>query len=192
MTAGQRKLDRAVGLMRDRGLGGLVVYSDGTCNILRASYLRYFAEFAPMGPHNAVVISPGGEATLLVTPQWDVRRARRHTWIDDVSGGDDFSTCLAAALRRLRIGGRVGLAGGREMPYPVYAELARAVTIVGADDVIEAIAREKSPDEHGRVRRAAAAADAGFEAFRAASRIGVREYRDRRRRRIRDARGGRR
>lgn len=176
MTTAASKLDRAIRLMRERELDGLVVYSDGTCNILRASYLRYVAEFAPMGPHNAAVISASGETTLLVTPEWDVRRVKRHTWIGDVHGADDFSTRLSAALRRLHIVGRVGLAGGREMPYPVHAQLAGAASIVSGDEIIESIASEKSPEELALVRRAAAAADAGFDAFRAWSRVGVREY----------------
>src|SRR5262249_45301799 len=45
-----------------------------------------------------------------------------------------------------------------------------------ADDIVEAIAREKSAGELALVRKAAAAADAGFEAFRRASRVGVREF----------------
>ena len=176
MTTGQRKLDDAIRLMRERELGGLVVYSDGTCNILRASYLRYFAEYAPMGPHNAAVISARGDTTLLVQPEWDVRRAKRHTWIDDVRGAVDFPTSMSDALRRLGLSGRIGLAGGRQMPYPLHADLGRVVALEPADDLIESIARGKSAAERALIGRAAAAADAGFEAFRAASRVGVREY----------------
>lgn len=176
MTKGTRRLDEAIRLMRARGLDGLVVYSDGTCNILRASCLRYFAGYAPLGPHNAAIVSPRGRVTLLVQPGWDVGRAAAHTWIEDVRGADAFSEALAAALRRLEIAGRVGLAGGREMSAPVHAELAGLVGLEPADDIIETIARVKSPEEHELVHRAAAAADAGFEAFRAAARIGVCEY----------------
>ncbi len=174
MTFGDRKLDEAVRLMRERGLDGLVVYSDGTCNILRASYLRYFADVAPMGPNNAAVVSSGGRVTLLVQPAWDVRRARRHSWIDDVRGADDFTGVLSEALHQLNIAGKVGLAG--EMPHPVHAALGRTSALEPADDLIEAIAREKSAEELALVRRSAAAADAGFEAFRTSSRVGVREY----------------
>ena len=171
-----RKLDEAVRLMRERGLDGLVVYSNGTCNILRASYLRYFADVAPMGPNNAAVVSSSGRVTLLLQPAWDVRRARRHSWIDDVRGADDFTGVLSEALRRLKIAGKVGLAGGRDMPHPVHAALGRTTTLEPADDLIETIAREKSAGELALVRRCAAAADAGFNAFRTASRVGAREY----------------
>lgn len=176
MTPANRRLDEAVRLMRARGLDGLVVYSDGTCNILRASYLRYLSDVAPMGPHNAAVVSSGGRAALLVQPAWDVQRARRQSWIEDVRGADDFAGALSEALRRLDISGRVGLAGGAQMPHPEYAALARTAALEPADDVVETIAREKSPEELALVRRCAAAADAGFEAFRRAARVGVREY----------------
>jgi Xaa-Pro aminopeptidase len=171
-----RKLNEAMRLIGERGLAGLVIYSDGTCNILRASYLRYFAEVAPIGPNAAAVVSADGGVTLLVQPGWDANRVKRCTWIDDVRGADEFERALPDAVRRLQIAGTVGLAGGREMPHPVYAALAGAIGVAPADDVIETIAREKSPEEIALVRKAAAAADAGFEAFREASRVGVREF----------------
>jgi len=176
MTTANRKLTEAVRLMNARGLAGLVIYSDGTCNILRASYLRYFADVAPMGSNNAVVVSATGGVTLLVQPAWDVARTRRRTWIDDVHGADHFDEALTSALHRLEIGGRVGLAGGREMPQAAYAALVRSAAVEAADEIVETIALDKSPEELALVRRAAAAADAGFEAFRQASRVGVREF----------------
>lgn len=176
MTGPGRKLAEAVRLLGVRGLGGLVVYSDGTCNILRASYLRYFAGFAPMGPNNAAIVSAAGRVSLLVQPSWDVKRVRRHTWIDDVRPADAFGDALAGALRRLDIVGPIGLAGGREMPAPVYEAFQGAGAIEPADDIVETIARVKLPEEIALVRKAAAAADAGFEAFRNAARVGIREY----------------
>lgn len=176
VSAGLGKRDEAVRLMRERGLGGLVVYSDGTCNILRASYLRYFAEYAPLGPHNAAIATAEGHTALLVQPAWDLQRVRLHTWIDEVHGTDAFAGALASMVRRLRLAGRVGLAGGNQMPQPIYAALTGEAEVETADDLVETIARVKTPAERDLVRRAAAAADAGFEAFRAHSRVGAREY----------------
>lgn len=176
MTVTNRKLDEIVGHLRERGLGGLVIYSDGACNILRASPLRYFAGVQPIGPHSAVVVSASGRVALLVQPAWDVTRTRRRTWIDDVRAAEDFPAALADACRRLELTGAVGLAGGREMPEPLFAALAGAADVQPADDVIDAVARHKSAEEMALVRKAAAAADAGFEAFRRASRVGAREF----------------
>jgi Xaa-Pro aminopeptidase len=176
MTASPRTLDDVGRLLRARQLTGLIVYSDGTTNILRPSYLRYFAGFAPLGPNAAAIVTADGTAALIVEPRQDARRAARHTWIDDVAGTDSFADAVRDASARLGVTGRVGLAGGREMPYPVYQALTRTLAFEPADDVIETMAREKTAPEIERVKRAAAAADAGFEAFRRSATVGVREY----------------
>jgi Xaa-Pro aminopeptidase len=163
-------------LLQERRIAALIVYSDGSTNILRPSYLRYFAGYAPLGPNAAAIVAANGAATLIVEPFRDAARVARQTWIGDVVGTDSFSDSVRDAIARLGVSGRVGLAGGREMPYPVYDALARVASLEPADDVVETIAREKTPAELERVRRAAAAADAGFEAFRSSARVGVPEY----------------
>jgi Xaa-Pro aminopeptidase len=176
VKAARRSLDEVARLLSARQLAALIVYSDGSTNILRPSYLRYFAGYAPVGPNAAAIVTADRAATLIVEPRWDAERAAGHTWIDDVVGTDSFAASVCEASARLGVSGRVGLAGGREMPYPVYEALAGTLSLESADDVIETIAIEKTPAEIERIRRAAAAADAGFEAFRAAARVGVREY----------------
>jgi Xaa-Pro aminopeptidase len=172
----RRTLDDAVRLMRARQLAALIVYSDGSTNILRASCLRYVAGYAPLGPNAAAIVTANGAAKLVVEPRWDVPRAARHSWIEDVIGTDAFADSMRDAIAQLGVTGRVGLAGGREMPYPIHDALVRTISLEAADDLVESMAREKSAAEIERVRRAAAAADAGFEAFHAAARVGVREY----------------
>jgi Xaa-Pro dipeptidase len=176
MSTGERTLESAVRLLRARELAALIVYSDGSTNILRASRLRHFAGYAPLGPNAAAIVTAGGAAMLIVEPEWDRARAARHSWIDTVIGANSFSESMLAAMGQLGVDGRVGLAGAREMPYPIYDALAGAVSIEAADDLVETMASGKSPAELERVRRAAAAADAGFEAFRSAAHVGVREY----------------
>jgi len=80
------KLEKAVRLMNQKGLKGLIIYSRGLCNMLSPNYLQYFAEFRPMGPRNAAVVTSSGEAVLLVDPPWDSFRASSKTWIKDVRG----------------------------------------------------------------------------------------------------------
>src|SRR5262249_40800719 len=153
----------------------VIIYSDGSTNILRASCLRYFADYAPLGPNAAAIVTALGETMLIVEPRWDAARARRHSWIDEVVGTDSFAPSVCQARAGLGVAERAGLAAGREMPFPIYDVLVRALPLDPADDLIDSIAREKSPAEIERVRRAAAAADAGFEAFRSAASVGVRE-----------------
>src|SRR5665647_477412 len=110
------KLDKVLPLMNERKLGGLIVYSDGTCSITVANYLQYFAGFKPMGPNNAAIVSNTGQVVLLVEPSWDARRARRQSWIEDVRGSNDFPGALISTLRQLEVTGDVGLAGGSAIP----------------------------------------------------------------------------
>jgi Xaa-Pro aminopeptidase len=168
-------LEQAVRLMDERGLAGLLIYSDGTCNILRASPLRYFAGVMPVG-QGLVLVARGGRTVLFVEPAWDARRAGRRSWIEDVRGVNDLGGALVETLREAGIRGIVGLAGGRVMPYPLYAAISREVSLTSADDIVETMARRRTAEELALVWRVAEAADAGFEAFLAWSRPGVREY----------------
>ena len=68
MTEDLSKADKALGLLKQQGLDGLIVYSNGTCSMLCPSYFHYFAELRPMGLNNALVISRSGDAIMLVEP----------------------------------------------------------------------------------------------------------------------------
>jgi len=167
---------RTLPLLADRELDALVVYSDGTCNILRPSYLQYFAGFRPMGPHNAAVVTRAGDVVLLVEPPWDAERARRHSWIQDVRGSADLAEDLPAVLRRIGASNAIGVAGGDAMTTGIHDALSAVSHLVAADEVVETLARVKSPAELELVRDVAEMADQGFEALLEATRAGIREY----------------
>ena len=63
------KIDKAISQIEQRELDGLIIYSNGTCNILGPKYLLYFAEFRPIGPNSAVVLNKEGNVILLVEPE---------------------------------------------------------------------------------------------------------------------------
>jgi len=170
------KLHKALELMNQRGLDGLIIYSSGRCNILRPSYLYYFSGFRPMGSRNAAIVSRGGEVVLLVEPSWDAARASRKSWIADVRGSDDFLREFGAVVRALKITGSVGIVGSQEMPREIYGGIAKDCAVVLADSVIEEMSREKTKQELELVRHAARVADIGFGAFLHHTRVGIREY----------------
>ncbi len=176
MTNDHVKLSKAVKLLEQKGLNGLIVYSNGTCQITRPNYLHYFSEFKPMGPRNAAVLSRSGKIALLVEPEWDSGRAAKKSWISDTRGTSHFSKDLKEVLGEFKIKGPVGLAGSQEMTQDVYGFLQKEVQLRSGDDVIEEIAREKSVRELEIVRKAAWIADLGFEALLEHAREGVREY----------------
>lgn len=171
------KLNKALSLMNQRGLDGLIIYSSGTCSILRPSYLYYFSGFRPLGPNNAMVVSKSGDVTLLVEPRWDSIRAYRKSWVSDIRGSSDFVRDLLGIMREFKIAGlSVGIAGSREMTEDVYVSIEKEAGIELADDIIEEIAREKTKKEMDIVRKTARIADMGFKAFLEHARVGIREY----------------
>lgn len=170
------KLDRAIDKMGEKGLDGIIIFSNGTCSILRPSYLHYFSEFRPMGNRNAAILSKSGKVVLLVEPYWDKVRASKKTWIKDVRGTKDFSKDLKEIMKELKIRGKVGLIGSKEMAYSVYEGIKNDFHLVISDEIIEEIAKEKTEKEIEIVRKTARIADIGAEAFIKHSRTGVREY----------------
>jgi len=176
MTNDHVKSSKALKGMAQKGLNGLIVYSNGTCQIVRPNYLHYFSEFKPMGSRNAAILSRSGERVLLVEPEWDSPRAKKKSWIRDTRGTSHFLKDLKGILGEFKIKGPVGVAGLKEMTQEVYAFLRKEIQIQPADELIEEIALEKSARELEIVRKAAGIADLGFEAFLEHAREGVREY----------------
>jgi Xaa-Pro dipeptidase len=170
------KLEKAVRSLNERGLDGLIIYSNGSCNILGVKYLHYFAEFKPMGPHNAAVISKDGDVILLVEPEWDAARAKNHSWIKGVRGTTHFMKELAEVMDEFKLTRRVGLVGTREMTEPIYAGINRKADIVIGDSIITEMARKKTDREVEIARKAGRMADAGFKALLNHARIGRKEY----------------
>ena len=84
MAQNHVKLRKILDFLNKRDLDGLIIYSNGTCNILGPKYLYYLAEFRPLGPNSAAVVAKNGDAVLLVEPRWDSKRAGQHSWIEDV------------------------------------------------------------------------------------------------------------
>jgi Xaa-Pro aminopeptidase len=170
------KLQQAVARIQEKQLGGLIIYSGGTCSILRPSYLHYFSGFKPMGPRNAAVVSNSGDAALLVEPLWDADRASRESWIPEIYGSGDLMADLHSVVEKMGISGPVGVAGSKEMTADVYTALGAFVDIQPADDILEQIARIKSQHEIEVVKKVAQMADIGFCAFQNYAREGIREY----------------
>ncbi len=176
MNNDNRKLEKALHLMSQKGLNGLIIYSDGTNNILFPSYFHYFSGLKPLGPRNAVVLSKSGDIALLVDPPWDALRASKKSWIADTRGSSDFLKDLLDIVRKFKISGPVGLAGSRTMTGEIYSGIRKQVDLLSADDMIEEIAREKTELEIEIVRNTARIADIGFTAFLKKARVGIREY----------------
>jgi Xaa-Pro dipeptidase len=171
-----RKLEKVVKMMGDKGLDGLIIFSRGIISVLSPSYLHYFAGVRPFGRMNAAVVTKSGDVVLLVGPSWDAPRIARKTWIRDVRGTAAFPLDITRTMKDLGISGTVGLVGQKEITEEVHTAIASVAKIQPAEVLIEDIAREKSPEEIEQANTAAKIADIGFEAFLEYSRPGQREY----------------
>ena len=170
------KLDKVLAAIKQKGLDGLLVYSNGTCSMLRPTYFYYIAELRPMGPHNALVISKSGDAVLLVTPQWDENRARNSSWVKDVRGTSDFPKDLVDMMRGFGMTGTIGAVAAGEMVEKTYLAVSAVAKMEPADDIIEEIAGNKTEKDLENVRKTAAIADIGFKTFLEYARVGIKEY----------------
>jgi Xaa-Pro aminopeptidase len=175
MQESHRKLKKVVEHLGRRDIRGLIIYSNGSCDVLSPSYLHYFSEVRPLGQNNAAIISKTGAAVLLVEPAWDVVRAQRKSWIGDVRGTNDFLRDLKAIMRDLRVTGPVGVIGAKQMTESIYSEIEKEVDIHLVDTIFDDIAKEKDRKEIAFASKAGSIADAGFRAFLEQSRIGIRE-----------------
>ena len=170
------KLKNILDYLNKGDLDGLIIYSNGTCNILGPKYLYYFAEFRPLGPNNAAVVSKSGDAVLLVEPNWDAKRAGQQSWIEDVRGTSDFSKDLIDLMNALNLNNKVGVVASGEMTEKIYSEIENVTRIEPADDVITEMAGNKTDKDIAIARKAGRITDVGFEAFLKHARIGIREY----------------
>jgi Xaa-Pro aminopeptidase len=161
------RVDAVRAELRARGLDVLVAY--GAHRDYQPGDLRYLARWYCIEEETATVIVPADGPTLLLTDAvWDVERAQAEAHVDEVRFAPDMGAGIAEALREI-VGGqaRVGVAGYRILPVPVYLELMRAlpgVAIEDASDVTTNLRMVKSPPELALMRAASRISD---EAMRA-------------------------
>ena len=115
MSDDNSKFDKALKLLNQRGLDGLIIYSNGTCNILSPSYFHYISGARPLGPNNAVIISKAGDVALLVEPRWDANRFSGKSLTHDIRGSCNFVKDMGKILLEFKISGSVGIAGLSQM-----------------------------------------------------------------------------
>ncbi len=158
--------------MGEQDLQTLLVYESGRHNFLRMNYVAYLTDFISIGPETMLVVSLDEAPLLYLAPMWDMARAREESFVSDVRPFKEFWPRLA------NLTGHVGLIGREAMHVNLHDEIVRSLkqSPVNAKDIIEDMARCKTPFELERMRRAAAIADAGVQALHQDARPGLKEY----------------
>jgi len=172
-----RRLARVRAAMAARGLGGLVVYHSGQHTMLRMDQLRHLTDFKCLGPA-ALLVPRTGALSLLVSPAWDLARARAEVpgCAVEAVEPDELARAIAEGAARLPM--PVALSG-RETMLAGFARdlLGRfAVAPLEGTDLVRDLATTRDALELERIARAAEIADEGFRTLCASAEIGMREY----------------
>jgi Xaa-Pro aminopeptidase len=167
-----KRLTQVRRVMRDKGLQTLLVHDSGRHNFLRMNYVAYLTDFISVGPETMLVVPLEDAPVLYLAPVWDIARAREESFVVDVRPFKEFYARLP------NIAGKVGLIGREAMHVELHDEIVKALkqTPANAKDIIENMARCKSPFELERLRLAAEIADAGVKALHEDARPGLKEY----------------
>jgi Xaa-Pro aminopeptidase len=158
--------------MREMGLKTLLVYDSGRHNFLRMNYVAYLTDFISVGPETMLLIPLEDDPALYLAPAWDIPRAQEESAVADVRPFKEFWT------RWTNFSGKIGLVGRESMHVDLHDRIVKAIdqAPVNSKDIIENMARCKTPFELERLRRAAEIADAGVSALHEEARPGLKEY----------------
>ena len=168
----EKRLTQVRQAMREKGLQTLLVFDSGRHNFLRMNYVAYLTDFISVGPETMLVVPLEDDPVLFLAPAWDMPRAREESFVQTIKSFKELWPRLP------NISGNVGLIGREAMHVDLHDEIARSLkqTPANAKDIIENMARCKTPFELERLRRAAAIADAGVSALHEDARPGLKEY----------------
>jgi len=167
-----RRLSHVRQSMREKGLQTLLVYEGGRHNFLRMNYVAYLTDFISVGPETMLLVPLEDAPVLYLSPVWDIPRAQDESFVREVRAFTEFWSRLTG------LSGNVGLIGREAMSLGLHDQITKALgrTAVNAKDIIENLARSKTPLELERLRRAAEIADAGVKALHEDARPGLKEY----------------
>ena len=105
--------------MAQQGIDLLLAFHDGAHFIEKPNAVMVLSGFKSLG-HALVILPREGEATLIVTPSWDVERAADASYAKNTVGAEDIVSALADYLARCPSEpSRVASAGLASMPWTI-------------------------------------------------------------------------
>lgn len=179
----QSRLEMTRQAMAHGGLDALLVYS------WKRGQVRYLSGYKPNYVANVamVVVLPDRDPTLLIRFPFDLERARKVSWLQDVRASGDLEglvrDCQAILDSAIAPGSFIGLVGGDsvvdELPHQMYEMLSHALPghrLVPASHILEQARMRKSAAEAELVRESARVADATLATARNVAQAGRSEY----------------
>lgn len=177
--AGRRERVRAA--MRAADLELLIAYGSGRHTFLAMNPAWYLSGLRQLGRHMAVLLPLEGEPTLVMSPPWDLARARERATIADVVATDDadfLATVERLLCERGLRGKRAAVAGGSQQPraiaeaWPILLDQPPA----SAERLVSDVAKIRDEWSLDCVRRAVAIAEQGYRRLLETARPGMREH----------------
>src|SRR6478672_6236538 len=108
-------------VMREKGLQTLLVFDSGRHNFLRMNYVAYLTDFISVGPETMLMLPLEDEATLFLSPVWDMERAREESWVKKIQPVNDLWNQLGNHI------GKAGLIGREAMNVDLHDDLVRTL-----------------------------------------------------------------
>ena len=141
--------------MIEHKLEALVAIHDGAHFIETPNPVFVLSGFKSLGPA-AVVLARDGEASLIVTPAWDVERAAACCPGLRVIAADDVVDALESACSSHRLrGGKLGIAGLAATRWDIAGRVTELVPQASAaDDIVFDAAAAKTVEEIAHAREA--------------------------------------
>jgi Xaa-Pro dipeptidase len=163
--------------MAEQGIGGLIVYYGAQHNMLRTDPILLLADYRVMGP-SALLVPRTGEPKLIVSPAWDLARAREQVALSDITAVDETDLAATVAAGASTLEAPLALTGQEVMPLAFARALYAALGGEPADggEVVRATATTRTEIELARVTKAAKIADEGFRCLMDVARVGMPEY----------------
>lgn len=175
----QHRLAKVQAAMAERGFGGVIAYYGAQHNMLRLDPILLLADYRVLGP-TVLLIPKIGEPTMIITPSWDLDRARESiVAFRNLRAVEEHGLAIAVAETAKTLPGPLALVGWDVMPRGFARELTAALgnnQPVDGGDIVKATADTRTDLEIERIVKAATIADAGFRCLQEVARPGMREY----------------
>ena len=173
----QARLAKVQSAMAARGIGGVIAYYGAQHNMLRLDPILLLADYRTLGP-TALLIPKSGAPSMIITPSWDLDRARASAGVNSLRTVEESELADAIAQAAKQLPTPVALIGQDVMPRGFARQLFAALgqQPIDGGDIVKATAATRTALELERIVKAATIADAGFRCLQEVARPGMREY----------------
>jgi Xaa-Pro aminopeptidase len=162
----------ALQLMEREGVDVLLVAPN---ELNRVDSVFHLTGYRGVG-ESLAVLRKGEKPLLIVTPEWEIERAKIRALGWDVRGADDLAPALAAVFPKGLPAGRTGTVNLGRLPAGIAKKLA---SLVGdakrLDKQLEVALMPKTAEEIENAREATAIAEKGFERMLQVAKVGMAE-----------------